>query len=413
MRESAQDILREVLSEQMNTEAGGVPPTDEIRKIHTFSASFLKKMCSLVKRQERELKQAEQPELMREEKKQVQKKQAEEERAERELGQVEQIQAEQPELMREEKEQAQEEGEESQKKRVKEEGEESQEKRGQEEGEESQKKRGQEEGEEPQEKRGQEEGEEAQEEQKHQAERKVLRGFSAIQVNRATRRIAAACLVCVILLSTGILGYQGLLRAGRIGADSSASYSTAVTDGIGGAETAEEYDTGADAAEEETAEESVSAAGSETDGEDAGNGSNGESAGNEADENGAGNEDDEVSAGGENARDGVSLKVTNVTDYSATLEISNEAGEEVSYGETYELECYDDKTGDWVAVPLKNEVAYEEIAYIVPEGEAVTCVVDWSEAYGSLSEGTYRMVKEIWYCEEEKSYVLKVEFVIE
>ncbi|MCD8149578.1 MAG: hypothetical protein LUE92_08445, partial [Clostridiales bacterium] len=252
------------------------------------------------------------------------------------------------------------------------------------------------------------------EEQQHLAEQRILRGFSEIQTNRAARRIAAACLVCVILLSAGALGYQGLLRAGRVGADSSSSYTTATTDGIGEAEIAEKYDAGTDAAEDETLEESASDADSTTDGEDAENESKGESAGNGDDEKGAGNEaDDEMSNGSENAGEGVSLKVTNVTDHSVTLEISNEAGEEVSYGEAYELECYDEEVGIWTVVPPENEIMYGEIDYNVPDGEIVICEVDWSDAYGSLSAGTYRLVKEIWYCEKETSYALAVEFEID
>ncbi|MCD8149577.1 MAG: hypothetical protein LUE92_08440, partial [Clostridiales bacterium] len=52
MSESAQGILREVLSELMESEAEGTPTTEEIRMKHTFSESFLRKMRSLVKMQE-------------------------------------------------------------------------------------------------------------------------------------------------------------------------------------------------------------------------------------------------------------------------------------------------------------------------------------------------------------------------
>ncbi|MCC8150005.1 MAG: hypothetical protein LIO96_00675 [Lachnospiraceae bacterium] len=370
MSESAREILREVLSEQIESETEGTPTTEEIRMRHTFSEPFLRKMNSLVKMQERgQINEV----VEREGSARAQGKQRQEKQVKEEVNQKESLEREQ--------EQEEVNQEESLK------------------------------------------GEQEQEEQENRAEKKILKRFLTINADRATRSIAAACLACVILLSAGVLGYQGLFRAGRVGTGSSASYSTAATDGIGEAETAEEYDMGADAAEDEMVEESVSDADSENAGEDAENESNGEDtenksnveiAGNGADEKGTGNEaDDEMSAGGENAGDGVSLKVTNVTEHSVTLEISNEAGEEVSYGEAYELECYDEETGIWTAVPPENEIMYGEIAYIVPDGENVTCAVDWSDVYGSLSAGTYRLVKEIWYCEEGISYALTVEFAVD
>lgn len=56
MGQTAQEILREALLNQMEKEASGVPSTEQIRRMHRFSDRFLKYMEQLIKREEEKQK---------------------------------------------------------------------------------------------------------------------------------------------------------------------------------------------------------------------------------------------------------------------------------------------------------------------------------------------------------------------
>ncbi|MCD8364391.1 MAG: hypothetical protein LUC83_00960 [Clostridiales bacterium] len=403
MKESAQNILKRALAEQMETEARSVPPTEEIRKQHIFSETFLEKMRLLLRSQEKAARGKQSEEALRE--------------------------------------------------KVT---------------------------------RGKQEGEGSPEEEpvrEKQDENKILRIFFAMRIKTKAMRIAAACLACVIILGAGLLGYQGLLRAGRSGADLASSYTT---DGID--EAADE--SGMDMNETGAAEESVAGVEDMADEEEtAGAESNdtGENDRNSGSGNGAAAEDAAensvrmamldgklyvdtgetsqaarcgvmdfcfdssveegeptenyqtnfglgyegqygarenrieiyidgtwcVFAYHENDYAGASLAVDHVTDESVILEIRNETGEEFTYGEAYLLEYYAEEIDTWTVVSAENEVAYEDIVYRIQDDGADTWEADLADAYGSLSGGTYRIVKEVQSCADEVCYTLTAEFEIE
>lgn len=103
-----------------------------------------------------------------------------------------------------------------------------------------------------------------------------------------------------------------------------------------------------------------------------------------------------VFAYNENNLDGVSLKVTECTKYSLTMEISNNTDLQVEYGEDYLLEVFDEEIQTWTSVPYKDtEVAFHDIAYVMTKGEPAVLSVDWTSMYGELEEGRYRIVKEV------------------
>ncbi|MCD8218408.1 MAG: hypothetical protein LUD01_10330, partial [Clostridiales bacterium] len=115
----------------------------------------------------------------------------------------------------------------------------------------------------------------------------------------------------------------------------------------------------------------------------------------------------------ENDYEGASFTVENSTDSSIMLEVRNETGEEFSYGDDYVLEYYNEEIDTWTAVPAENEVEQEDIIYTAQDGDVSIWKTDWSEIYGALSAGTYRIAKEIQSCEDEICYTLTTEFEVE
>lgn len=118
--------------------------------------------------------------------------------------------------------------------------------------------------------------------------------------------------------------------------------------------------------------------------------------------------DDEwhVFAYNENNLEGVSLKVTECTKYSLTMEISNNTDLQVEYGEEYLLEVFDEEIQTWTSVPYKDtEVAFHDIAYVMTKGKPAVLTVDWTLMYGELEEGRYRIVKEVNDSRETGDYI--------
>ena len=95
----------------------------------------------------------------------------------------------------------------------------------------------------------------------------------------------------------------------------------------------------------------------------------------------------------ENNLEGLSMRVIKNTPAGAVLEIVNTASRQVTYGDDYELEKQDKKTGEWRSVPLKKETAINDIGYETEKDEAVRWKVNWRVTYGKLDAGNYRIVK--------------------
>ncbi|MCD8230720.1 MAG: hypothetical protein LUD14_02650 [Clostridiales bacterium] len=338
MKESSKKILKEVLSEQMETEANAVPQDEEIRRRHTFSASFLEKMRALVKKQD----------------------QMEREKEGNCGGKPEKVCV--PEQNDEQEENIEYASDEEMK---------------------------------PEDARY--------EEKQEEKESRVLTGFTEKLANRAAKRIMTACIVCVILLGAGVLGYQGLLRAGSSSSSDSASVMTAM-----------------DEAEEETAEEEIDDVTEEsaevTEDADADSGDDGEIT---TGGTGDGSDDSSETSGSTDefgtdiTLEGADMTVENVTDHSMSICLSNDTGGEFTYGEAYAIECYDEETNTWVLLEADQNAGFDEAAYILSDGEECTQEADWTDLYGSLEAGTYRVVKEVQSEADGTIYTLAVAFVVE
>lgn len=98
----------------------------------------------------------------------------------------------------------------------------------------------------------------------------------------------------------------------------------------------------------------------------------------------------------ENDFEGVSMEVTEATDHSLRLEVKNETDLDVQYGDDYLLEMLDEESGAWASVPyLDSDIVFHDIAYPVEKGGVRIWDVDWTNMYGMLGEGEYRIVKKV------------------
>lgn len=98
----------------------------------------------------------------------------------------------------------------------------------------------------------------------------------------------------------------------------------------------------------------------------------------------------------ENSLEGVSMEVTENTNHSLTLEVRNDTDLSVQYGDYYTLEMFDEEISTWIPVPYKDsEIAFDDLAYMPEKNKPVPWSVDWTQMYGELEAGTYRIVKPV------------------
>ena len=95
----------------------------------------------------------------------------------------------------------------------------------------------------------------------------------------------------------------------------------------------------------------------------------------------------------------VDVKVLAVTPTSLQVRLTNNGDEDICFGDDYEkIEVYDKATDTWTECPKLDELAYYDILHVVKPGDEQNWYdwyVDWTEVYGSLEEGHYRLQKDI------------------
>ena len=116
--------------------------------------------------------------------------------------------------------------------------------------------------------------------------------------------------------------------------------------------------------------------------------------------------------------EGVAMAVTDVTPEGASLEILNQSGKEITFGDDYELQAWRD--GSWYRVDyIIDNWAFNAIGYETgPEGakESPLCLdVKWSYFHGILPKGRYRITKtaDVQENSESVKYCLVAEFEVE
>ena len=106
---------------------------------------------------------------------------------------------------------------------------------------------------------------------------------------------------------------------------------------------------------------------------------------------------------------GVSLTVENITPTGIIIKCTQSGGNptgELQTGSWYILQEWTQEYG-WVEVdnlPLEYELAWTQEAWIIPMNDTCEWEVEWEWLYGSLSEGKYRIGKEITDFRETGDY---------
>lgn len=113
---------------------------------------------------------------------------------------------------------------------------------------------------------------------------------------------------------------------------------------------------------------------------------------------------------------GASMNVTEgtVTPKGLTVQIKGTKQTDGIFGDAYRLEVYQDKQWYELHAIIDGRVAWNAIGHLVFPGETRECRVDWTQVYGELSEGHYRIIKLIQMqgTDGRDQYDLTAEFTI-
>lgn len=115
---------------------------------------------------------------------------------------------------------------------------------------------------------------------------------------------------------------------------------------------------------------------------------------------------------------GVTLSVKNITAEGLTLVCTQGGGSltgDLQTGEDYRVEVLQNDV--WTEVPyIIDNFGWNELAWVIPDGETVEWEIDWMWLYGQLAPGQYRLVKEFMDFRKTADYDIReawVEFEIE
>ena len=90
--------------------------------------------------------------------------------------------------------------------------------------------------------------------------------------------------------------------------------------------------------------------------------------------------------------DGLDILVKSVLPDEITISISNNSGEEFTYGEYYSIQK--EIGGQWYALPIQEDnIGFHDIAHILPAGESAIETYDLT-IFGTLESGNYKLVIE-------------------
>ena len=202
---------------------------------------------------------------------------------------------------------------------------------------------------------------------------------------RRWTRVAAACIVCVVVAGGSWVGLRGNLKMSQ-------NESSALTDQketasqeesaeMGKADRADTISGNADASDTQENESTVL---------------NQDKKENSQDSEGT---EENTSASTGILVQNVDIKVLEVTPTSLNVRLTNNGDEDISFGDDYEgIEVYDEATDTWMECQKQYEIACHDILHFVKSGDKQNWFdwsVDWANVYGSLGAGHYRLQKNI------------------
>lgn len=87
----------------------------------------------------------------------------------------------------------------------------------------------------------------------------------------------------------------------------------------------------------------------------------------------------------------IAIKDGTLKKNKATIILSNASNVNITYGNEYKIEK--EKDGSWKE--LEGELNFTLPAYILKYNDSVELKIDWQNAYGTLTKGHYRIVKNV------------------
>ncbi len=192
---------------------------------------------------------------------------------------------------------------------------------------------------------------------------------------RRWTRVAAVCIVCVIVASGSWIGLRGNFKMSQ-------SESSALTDQKETASREESAEMGkADASDTQENESTVLNQDKKENSQD------------------SVSIEENTSASTGILAQNVDIKVLAVTPTSLKVRLTNNGDEDISFGDDYEgIEVYDEATDTWMECKKQYEIACHDILHFVKSGDKQNWFdwyVDWTNVYGSLGAGHYRLQKNI------------------
>lgn len=90
----------------------------------------------------------------------------------------------------------------------------------------------------------------------------------------------------------------------------------------------------------------------------------------------------------------VTADIFDITLTSATIIIKDTNIKPYIYGKWYKIEK--EENGKWYQVKtIAKNYYFNEIGYEVDENNEVKFIIDWTDYYGELEDGSYRIIKEV------------------
>ena len=204
---------------------------------------------------------------------------------------------------------------------------------------------------------------------------------------RRWTRVAAACIVCVVVASGSWIGLRGNVKMSQ-------NESSALT---GKTETASQEESPEMGKSDYADTISGNVDASDTQ-ENESNVLNEDKKETESSQDSAGTEEDASASTGMLAQN-VDIKVLAVTPTSLKVRLTNNGDDDISFGDDYEgIEVYDEATDTWMECQKQYEIACYDILHLVKSGDKQNWFdwyVDWANVYGSLEAGHYRLLKNI------------------
>lgn len=94
--------------------------------------------------------------------------------------------------------------------------------------------------------------------------------------------------------------------------------------------------------------------------------------------------------------DGVTMEVTECSDTSVTVKITNDTDKDIECGSDFCLKMQDEETGEWRELDeVIDNAAFNTIAYVIQKDSPYEAVIDFEWLYGKLEPGRYRIVKTV------------------